>query len=81
MLNITEYNSEWKLSPFQHMRGTIQRTLKNKTRRDTQILCMLMYGSENLPLNCFESATIQAAEMRFLRRVSGYALTDHEHGT
>jgi hypothetical protein len=38
---------------------------------------MLIYGSENWAQNRSERKKAEAAEMRFLRRVPGYTLTDH----
>jgi hypothetical protein len=52
--------------------------VKNKTGKDTQITFhkvtaapVLLYGSENWALNGSERRKIEAAEMRFLRHVSG----------
>jgi hypothetical protein len=65
------------------MCGIIQRTLKNKTRKDTQIhfvkmsAAVLIYGSENWALNRSEIRKIKTAEMRFIRYVSGFTLADH----
>jgi hypothetical protein len=57
--------------------------LENETRKDTQITFykaiaapMLMYGSENWALNRSERRKIERAQMRFIRRVSGYTVTD-----
>jgi hypothetical protein len=54
------------------MRGTTQRTLKNKTGMDTQIkfykvitAFVLLYGSENWALNRSERRKIETTEMRF----------------
>ena len=65
------------------MCGTIHRTLKNKTRIDTQIkfykimaVPMVMYGSENWALNRSERRRIETNEMKFLRRVAGLNLLD-----
>jgi hypothetical protein len=58
--------------------------LKNKTRKDTHvkfykviIASVLMYGSENWALNSSERRKIETVEIHFIRRISGYALTDH----
>jgi len=55
------------------MCGTIKRTLKNKTRMETQIklykvmaLSTGLYGSENWVLTEKDKNRIQAADMRFL---------------
>ena len=37
---------------------------------------VLMYGSENWSLNRSDKRKIEAAEMRFLRPMAGYALFD-----
>ena len=65
------------------MCGTISKTLKGKTQLSTQIkfykvlaVPLLMYGSENWSLNRSDQRKIQAAEMRFLRPMSGYTLWD-----
>jgi hypothetical protein len=54
------------------MCGTIKRTLKNKTRTETQNKCYQviavsagLYGSENWILTEKDKNRIQAAEMRF----------------
>ena len=58
--------------------GTISRTLKGKTQLSTQIkfykvmaVPVLMYSSENWPLNRSDKRKIEAAEMRFLRPMAG----------
>ena len=63
------------------MCGTICRTLKEKTQLSTQIklykvtaVPVLMYGSENWSLNRSDKRKIEAAEMRFLRPMTGYTL-------
>jgi hypothetical protein len=38
---------------------------------------VFMYRSENWALNRSERRKVVTAEIRFLKRVSGYALTDH----
>lgn len=72
-----------KLYKFQYMCGTISRTLKNKTRVDTQLkfyktmaVPMLMYGSENWALNRSDVRKVETSEMKFLRRVAGLTLRD-----
>ena len=79
-----EKDVERKLNKFQHMCGTIHRTLRNKTRKDTMIrfykvlaVPLLTYGSENWVLNRTAKRRIETAEMRFLRRIPGYTLRDH----
>ncbi|PSN31708.1 hypothetical protein C0J52_28469 [Blattella germanica] len=70
------------------MCGTIQRTLRNKTRKDTMMrfynvlaVQLLTYGSDNWALNRSGRRRIETAEMRFLRRVSGHTLRDHIRNT
>jgi hypothetical protein len=66
--------------------GTIERMLKNKTRKATcnklyEVIAapMLMYGSENWDLNRSERRKTETTEMYFLRHVSGCTLADHTH--
>lgn len=73
---------EEKLNKFTHICRTISRTLKNKTRKDTQIkfyktiaVPTLLDGSETWTTKTEESR-IQALEMRFLRRVKGCTKLD-----
>ena len=58
------------------MCGTISRTLKGKTQfikfYKVMAVPFLMYGSENWSLNQSDKREIEAAEMRFLRPMSGY---------
>ena len=70
------------------MCGTIQRTLRNKTRKDTMMrfykdlaVPLLTYSSENWALNRPGRRRIETAEIRFLRRVSGHTLRDHIRNT
>ena len=65
------------------MCGTISRTLKGKTQLSTYIkfykvmaVAVLMYGSENRFLNRSKKRKIEAAEMRFLRSLTGYTFLD-----
>lgn len=74
---------EIKIQRFEHICGTINRTLSNKTRKDTKIKLykvmatpILMYGSESWVPSQKEVKKIQTAEMRFLRRVQGCTLLD-----
>jgi hypothetical protein len=67
-----------KVCKFQYACGTIKRTLRNKTRKDTMLkyykvmaVPMLMYGSENWTMNRADRRRIEAAEMKFLRYVAG----------
>ena len=63
------------------MCGTASRTLKVKTQLSTEIkvykemaVPVLMYGSENWPLNRSDKRKIEAAGMRFLRPMAGCTL-------
>jgi hypothetical protein len=67
-----------KLSKFQNICGVIARTLKKKTRRETNLkfykimaVPVLLYGSETWTLRKRDWNTIQAAEMKYLRTVKG----------
>jgi hypothetical protein len=67
-----------KVDKFQYACGTIKRTLRNKTRKDTMLkvykvmaVPMLMYGSENWSKSGADRRTVEAAEMKFLRYVAG----------
>lgn len=78
-----KYDLDKKILTFQNMCGTIVRTLKNKTRRETQLkfykvmaVPALLYGAETWVLTKKDRLRIQAAEMKFLRAVSGYKLSD-----
>ena len=62
-------------------RPTTSRTLKGKTQLSTQIkfykvmaVPVLMYGSENWSLTRSDKRKIEAAEMRFLRPMTGSTL-------
>lgn len=75
---------ETKLHRFTHICGTINRTLNNKTRKDTRVKLyktmatpVLMYGSETWTPTQTDLNKIQTAEMRFLRRVKGCSRLDH----
>jgi hypothetical protein len=65
------------------MCGTIKRTLKNKTRTETQIkfykvmaISASLYGNKNWVLTEEDKNRIQAAEMRFLRSTMGVTRQD-----
>jgi hypothetical protein len=65
------------------MCGTIKRTLKNKTRTETQIkshkvmaISVGLYGTDNWVLTEKDKNRIQAAEMRFLRSTMGVTRQD-----
>ncbi|KAK9877518.1 hypothetical protein WA026_018626 [Henosepilachna vigintioctopunctata] len=72
-----------KLHNFQRICGTLSRTLRRRTRKETQIKLYkvmatptLLYGSETWTLNTRDLSRIQAAEMRYLRSVKGCTLLD-----
>ena len=74
-----------KTEKFNYINGTIRRTLKNKTRKETMIkfykvmsVPAITYGSETWIINKSDKRKIQSAEMRFLRSVAGYRLTDRK---
>lgn len=74
---------ENKLNKFQLICGTINRTLQNKTRKDTKLkfykimaVPVLMFGSESWILQERDRSKIQSAEMKFLRRVKGCTKMD-----
>jgi hypothetical protein len=65
------------------MCGTIKRTVKNKTRTETQIrfykvmaVSAGLYGSENWVLTEKDKNRIQTVEMRFLRSAMGVTRQD-----
>jgi hypothetical protein len=72
-----------KLKKFQNICGTIRRSLRGKTRKDTQLKFYkvmatptLLYGSETWTLNARDKSRIQASEMKFLRSVKGCTRED-----
>ena len=74
-----------KVEKFNFINGTIRRTLKNKVRKDTMLkfykvmsIPTITYGSETWTINNKNKKRIQSAEMRFLRSVAGYRLTDRK---
>ena len=78
-----DYDVDKKLQKFQRICGTISRTLKNKTRRETKIKFykvmakpVLSYGSELWTMTKRQESRIQASEMKFLRQVKGCTRRD-----
>jgi hypothetical protein len=72
-----------KIHRFQMICGTINRTLKQKVRKDTKLklyktmaVPSVIYGSETWVDLKRNKSRIQSAEMRFLRRVKGCTLRD-----
>jgi hypothetical protein len=73
---LEETDTDAKIQKFQNICGTIRRTLKGKTRKDTQIkfyqvmaVTTLLYGSECWAMRKRDTQEPQAAETRFLRSV------------
>jgi hypothetical protein len=67
-----------KLSKFQNVCGVIARTLKKKTRKETNLkfykiiaVPVLLYGSETWTLRKRDWNRIQATEKKYLRTVKG----------
>lgn len=72
-----------KLQRFQHICGTLRRTLIGRVRKETILkfynimaIPTLLYGSECWTLTQQLKQRLEAAEMRFLRAVAGYRLID-----
>jgi hypothetical protein len=72
-----------KIQKFQMICGTINRTLKNKARTDTQLkfyktmaVPTVMFGSETWTDTKKGYSKVQAAEMKFLRRIKGVTRLD-----
>jgi hypothetical protein len=67
-----------KINTFQSMCGVISRTLKTKTRKETNLkfykvmaIPVLLYGYETWTLKKTDRNRIQAAEIKYLRTVTG----------
>jgi hypothetical protein len=72
-----------KLSKFQNICGVIARTLKNKTRKETNLkfykimaVPVLLYGSETWTLRKRDWNRIQVAEMKYLKAAKGCTSLD-----
>lgn len=72
-----------KLNNFRNVCGTIHRSLKNKTRKDTRIkffntiaVPMLTYGSEARIMTEKDKSKVQVAEMKFMRSTLGCTIQD-----
>ena len=83
MSNTYNKDLEQKVNKFSRICGTISRTLKNKTRNDTQIkfyktmaVPTITYGSEVWVTSKKQEQRIQTQEMKFLRRVKGCTRLD-----
>jgi len=77
-----ETDFDKKINRFKGICGTIRKHLK-KTRTDTQMKFYkavarpsLLYGSETLVTTKRDMTRLEAAEMRFLRSVTGYTRLD-----
>lgn len=77
-----------KVNTFQRICGTIRRTLKNKTRKETQIkfykvmaVPTVLYGSECWVPKKNELRQIESSEMKFLRSVKGCTRLDKLRNT
>jgi hypothetical protein len=73
-----------KLQRFQQICGTIKRTFAGKVTKETLVrfykimaIPTLLYGSECWTLTKRQKSRLKAAEMRFLRSMTGYRLTYH----
>jgi hypothetical protein len=76
---------ELKLAKFLQLIGTIKRTVFKKLRMETilklyntLVLPTFLYGSENWTFTASQRRRIEAAEMKLLRPLAGYALYDHK---
>jgi len=76
---------ESKLAKFLQLRGTIKRTIFKKVRTETiskiynaMVLPPFLYGSENWTVTALQRRRIEAAEMKLLRPLAGYAIYDHK---
>jgi len=77
-----EPDFDTKINRFQEISGTIRKHLK-KTRTDTQMKFYkvvarpsLLYGSETWVTTKRDMTRLEAAEMRFLRTITGYTRLD-----
>ena len=84
MFHIARKKTNIKVQKFQIMCSII-RTLRHKTRLDAQLkFCKIMavpvvtYGCENWTLNriCLDRRRIGTAEMKFLRPLASYSISD-----
>jgi len=78
-----ENDIQHKLHKFQHICGTLRKTLKKKTRKETQLKFykvmatpVLLYGSETWTMGRQDLSRIQAAEMKHLRSIKGCRIID-----
>lgn len=78
-----EYDVDNKICNFQRVCGTINRTFRNKIRKETKLkfykvmaVPTLAYGSETWTLTKKQQSKIQTTEMKFLRNVKGCTKRD-----
>jgi len=76
---------EFKLAKFLQLICTIKRTIFKKVRTETilkiyntLVLPPFLYGSENWALTVLQRRRIDAAEMKLLRPLACYTLSDHK---
>jgi hypothetical protein len=76
---------EFKLAKFLQLIGTIKRSIFRIMRMETTlkiyntlVLPTFLYGSENWTMKALQRRRIEAAEMKLLRPLAGYAPQDHK---
>ena len=76
---------ELKLAKFLQLIGIIKRTIFRKVRTETilnlyktPVLPTFLYGSENWTLTASQRRRFEAAEMKLLRPLAGYAFYDYK---
>ena len=76
---------ELKFAKFLQLIGTIKRTIFRRVRTETilklyntLVLPTFLYGSENWTLTASQRRRIEAAEMKLLRPLAGYAFCDYK---
>jgi len=76
---------ESKMAKFLQLIGTIERTIFTEVRTKTilkiynnLIVPTFLYGSENWTVTASQRRRIEAAEMKLVRPLAGYALHDHK---
>jgi hypothetical protein len=76
---------EFKLTKVLQLIGAIKRTIFRKVRTETilklyntLVLLTFLYGLENWTLTASQRQRIEAAEMKLLRPLAGYALYDYK---
>jgi hypothetical protein len=76
---------ELKVAKILQLIGNIKRTIFKKVRTETilklyntLVLPTFLYGTENWTLTASQRRRIEAAEMKLLRPLAGYAIYDHK---